>query len=457
MTALVTQLATIVGDAHLFTGDAIIEDYTHDEALHFEPETPLAVVCPANTDEVLAVLTAANAAGTPVTARGSGTGMSGACRPVEGGLVVSFQRMNQILEIDTENHTATVQPGVTLAELDEATAAHGLVYQVFPGENSASLGGNIATNAGGMRAVKYGVTRHNVLGLEAVLPTGEIIRSGGKYVKSSSGYDLTQLIIGSEGTLALVTEVTVRLHPRLKHVATVLAPFATLEEVTAAVPKIVAAGIDPVMLEYIDMLTMSAATAYVGLELGLPQEIKDTALAYLLVMLESPRSDRLDQDTEELAQFVSELGAMDAYVLPAAAGAQLIDAREKAFWVAKSSNADEILDTVIPRASIPEFLTTVSQLAASSGSWIAGCGHAGDGNVHLAVFQPDDAKRGSLLHEVFDAGMRLGGTISGEHGLGKQKAHHFVELADPAQLALMKRIKVAFDPHGILNPGTIYD
>ncbi|MBS1848932.1 MAG: FAD-binding protein, partial [Actinobacteria bacterium] len=342
MTDLLSRIADVVGAANLAVGAAINVDDTHDEALGMDTVTPLAVVRPASTDETARILQIADDAGVPVTARGSGTGMSGACRPREDGIVVAFDRMNAVLEIDTNNHTATVQPGVTLAELDEATARAGLVYEVFPGENSASLGGNVATNAGGMRAVKYGVTRHNVLGIEAVLPSGEVIRSGGKYVKSSSGYDLTQLVIGSEGTLALVTEATLKLRPRLEHVATVLAPFATLDEVTHAVPRIVAAGLDPMMLEYIDILTMAGATAYVGLELGLPDEIKANALAYLLVVLESPREDRLGEDIGRCAELVSELGAMDVFVLPPAAGSKLVEAREKAFWLAKSSGADEI-------------------------------------------------------------------------------------------------------------------
>jgi len=457
MSELLSHLSDIVGAAHLSTGAAISLDDTHDEALGMEPVTPLAVVRPGSTDEVAAVLAAADAQRTPVTARGRGTGMSGACRPCADGIVVSFDRMNRILEIDTANHTATVQPGVTLAELDEATAAQGLVYEVFPGENSASLGGNVATNAGGMRAVKYGVTRHNVLGIEAVLPSGEVIRSGGKYVKSSSGYDLTQLVIGSEGTLALVTEATLQLRPRLDHVATVLAPFSTLDQVTRAVPRIVADGLGPMILEYIDFLTMAGATAFVGLELGLPAEVTDNALAYLLVVLESRSEERLAEDVEHCAALVTELGAMDVFVLPSAAGAKLVEAREKAFWLAKASNADEIIDTVVPRASISEFLTRASELATETGSLIAGCGHAGDGNVHLAIFQPDVEQRNAVLHRLFEIGMALGGAISGEHGLGKQKAHHFVALEDPAKLALMRRIKAAFDPRGILNPGTIYD
>ena len=236
-------LAEVVGDAHVLTGDAVSEDYAHDEALTAEPVLPAYVVRPSTAKEVAAVLRAANETGTPVTARGSGSGLSGSAIPRADGILVSFERMNQVLEIDTENHVAVVQPGVTLRELEERTAEVGLVYPVFPGELSASLGGNVATNAGGMRAIRYGVTRHQVLGLEAVLPTGEVIRTGGKYSKASTGYDLTQLIIGSEGTLALVTEATLKLQPRQPHQATVLAPFADLVAVTKAVPKVVGSGI----------------------------------------------------------------------------------------------------------------------------------------------------------------------------------------------------------------------
>lgn len=451
---LAAALRAVVGAAHVVSGDDVTDDFAHDESLAGAPQPPAHVVSPASADEVAAVVRLAGRHGVPVTARGSGSGMSGACVPDAGGIVLSFARMHAILDVDAGNQTARVQAGVTLSELDEKLAPLGLTYPVSPGELSATVGGTVATNAGGMRAIKYGVTRQHVLGLRLVLANGEITHTGGPVTKNSSGYDLTQLVIGSEGTLALVTEATLRLHPRLPYQRTVLAPFTGLDTVMAAVPRIIASGLNPNILEYIDIWTMAASIHAYDLALGIPDEVRENAQAYLVVQLENAEADRLDEDVEALGELlIEESRATDAYVLDGAAAHKLIQARENAFWTAKSVGANEILDMVVPRMAMPEFFDTIRKLATERGSGVSGCGHAGDGNVHMAVFQADPEIRHALLHDIFAAAIALGGEISGEHGLGRDKKAHFVALTDPVKLALLREIKHAFDPAGILNPG----
>jgi len=456
---MVAELEELTGPGQVAPGGSpeAKDDYTHDEALGLTPVTPQAVVWPEDAAQTSRIVEWANARSVPLTARGSGTGLAGACIPRPDGVVVAFDRMHTIVEIDTANQVAVVQPGVTLQQLDEATGREGLVYPVFPGEQSASLGGNVATNAGGMRAVKYGVTRHQVLGLQAVLGTGEMIRTGGKFVKATAGYDLTQLIIGSEGTLALVTEAVLRLYPRPTHTATVLAPFASLPACTGTVPDLIHTGVGPLMIEYIDVVTMAALAGTGDLELGVPPAVQEQAVAYLVVVLESHHEDRLQEDTATVAELLAGAGALDIYVLPAAAGAQLISARERAFWVAKAAGADDIIDVVVPRADIAPFMEEVSALAAATSSWVSGCGHAGDGNVHMSVFQADPQKRSEVIEGILRAGVGRGGAISGEHGIGIGKRKYLAAIEDPAKLDLWRRIKTAFDPNNVLNPGAIFE
>ena len=454
---VIDQLEAIAGRGHVWSGAQAREEYSHDEALGLSPVVARAVVRPASVAQVSRIVEWANATATPLTARGSGTGLSGACIPLANGVVVSFERMNAIRAIDEGNHVAVVEPGVTLQQLDEATARAGLIYPVFPGELSGSLGGNVATNAGGMRAVKYGVTRHQVLGLEAVLGTGETITSGGRFVKATSGYDLTQLIVGSEGTLALVTEAILRLYPRPRWSATVLAPFDSLPACTAVVPALVRTGVGPLMVEYIDDLTMAALSHNEDMELGIAEEIKARTVAYLVVVLENDHDDRLVEDTGRVSELLGEAGALDVYVLPPSAGARLIKARERAFWSTKAAGADDLLDVVVPRAEIARFMQEVAELARASGSFVPGCGHAGDGNVHLAVFQNDPQKRSEVIEAILRAGVALGGAVSGEHGIGRGKRSYLAAVEDPAKMALWRRIKAAFDPNYILNPGAIFE
>jgi glycolate oxidase len=455
MTDVLGLLAAATAPDRVLPGTAN-DDYSHDEALSGEPQWPLAVVIPTTTAEVAAIMRIASEHVIPVTARGSGAGVSGAVIPRADGIVISFERMRRI-EIDEENMVAVVQPGVTLTELDAVTARHSLVYPVLPGEHGASIGGNIGTNAGGSRAVKYGVTRHNVLGLEMVLASGTIIRSGGKFVKVSTGYDLTQLIIGSEGTLALVTEATLRLYPRPRHLSTVLAPFADLAQLMRAVPRIVAAGVSATTLEYIDDRTMQALQQEFELRLGIAAAVRDQARAYLAVVMEGLHAGRLEEEVQELAGQLAELGALDVYILPTGAGRALIEAREKAFWLGKQGGIHDIVDVVVPRAAMCDFMAAAARIAIARMAYVGGCGHAGDGNVHLSIYKEDPDERTLVIRDLLEAGIALGGAMSGEHGIGTLKKEHFLALENPDKLDLLRRIKTVFDPAGILNRGVVFD
>jgi glycolate oxidase len=448
-------LADATAPDRVFPGHAN-DVYSHDEALGAQPQRPRAVVVPTTTAEVAAIMRIASDHLIPVTPRGSGAGVSGAVIPRPDGIVVSFERMRRI-EIDEENMVAVVQPGATLTEIDEIAAGHGLVYPVLPGEHGSSIGGNIGTNAGGSRAIRYGVTRHNVLGLEMVLASGAVLRSGGKFVKVSAGYDLTQLIVGSEGTLALVTEATLRLYPRLRHQSTVLAPFADLDGLMRAVPRIVATGIGMTTLEYIDDRTMRELRQEFGLRLGVADAVRDRAQAYLAVVMEGRHARRLDEEVQELAGYLAQSGAIEVYVLPPGPGRALLEAREKAFWLGKRGGVHDLVDVVVPRASICDFMAVVATIGAAWSAYIGGCGHAGDGNIHLSVAKEDPGERATVVREVLRAGLTLGGAISGEHGIGTTKREHFLALENPDKLDLLRRIKTAFDPNGILNRGVVLD
>jgi len=443
-------------DAVTFSPDHSPDDL-HDESLHPSTVVPFAVVRPSSTSEVAAVAALASAYRVAVTPRGSGTGLSGAATPVNDGIVISFDLMNRLLRLDADDHMAVVQPGLSLRELNDELRQSDLRYPVYPGELSGSLGGNVNTNAGGMRAVRHGVTRHHVVGLELVLIDGTVIRTGGPVVKSSSGYDLTQLVIGSEGTLALVTEITLKLSPSMPFTTTVLVPFAALDQVARAVPRIVGSGLEPSILEYIDVIVMAAITSSAGIELGVSASVATETAAYLVIVLETRTTEQLERDVTDLAALLGDAGALDVYVLPDGAATRLIEARERVFWVSKAAGSNDITDVVVPRSKVPQFLAGAASLAVRYEAFITGCGHVGDGNVHIAVFQPDAERRERFLYELFEFGLELGGQISGEHGIGRDKQRAFLALSDKSLLDLQRRIKRAFDPEQLLNPYRLLD
>ena len=456
MSTLLNDLRAIVGDAHALPGEQASEDYMHDEALGVTGTRAQVVVRPSSTAEVSAILALADARRVPITVRGAGTGLSGGCVPRADGLLLSTERMKRI-EVDVDNHIASVQPGVTLGELDEATRPHGLAYPIQPGEASATLGGNVATNAGGMRAVKYGVTRNQVLGLQAVLPGGEVVDCGGRFVKASSGYDLTQLIVGSEGTLAVVTDILLKLVPRVAQRATALAPFPSVEQITRAVPKLVQSGIGPLFVEYLDALSMAGVMSRQKLDLGMPEAVRNNAHAYLLLVVEGATEERTQADIEALGQVAVEHGALDLYLLPKNVASKVIQGREESFWAGKAAGLNDQVDVVVPRSRLADFMAASQRVATETSSFIVGTGHAGDGNVHLGIFQPDEAIRTRVMNAIYDAAQELGGIVSAEHGIGTEKKKYYVAREQPEKLALMRRIKRAFDPNGIMNPGKVFD
>ncbi len=454
---ILTSLTEIVGNKNIVTGDER-ENYARDETPKLKPVLPAVVVKPENADSVAKILKLANEKNIPVTPRGGGTGLSGGAVPIYGGIVLSLERMNRILEIDEDNFVATVEPGVTLSDLYPAVEEHGLYYPLYSGEMSATIGGNVATNAGGMKAVKYGVTRHFVLGLEAVLPTGETIQTGGKFVKCSTGYDLTQLIIGSEGTLAVVTKVMLRLIPPPRKREVLFIPFNSLHDAIESVPDILKARILPVGIEFMEKDIINMVEQYTGKEIPLHDYE-----AFLMIIIEADSEDEIHQLSSQIGEACLNHGAIDVFV-PGSERAKrkLLEAREKFYHVIQHFGMPDIADVVVPRSRIAEFVEKAKGIASEYKIPLVAYGHAGDGNVHLHPMMSRETDKAEdrikeILTKIYEVGVSLGGTISGEHGLGFAKKGYLDIATDKDKLELMKRVKRAFDPNNIMNPGKVFD
>lgn len=456
---IITELTTVVGRDNVSTSKSDIEGYSHDETPLAQPHVPQVIVRPTNTASIARLLAFASGKRIPVTPRGAGTGLSGGCTPICGGIVLSLERMNRILEIDKDNFVAIVEAGVTLSELQSQVESQGLSYPLYPGEMTATIGGNVATNAGGMNAVKYGVTRHHVLGLEAVLPNGEIIKSGGEFVKCSTGYDLTQLIIGSEGTLAVVTKVTLKLTTRPAKRELALIPFVNLQGAINAVPQILRLKMVPTGIEFMEKSIIRIVEKHLNKEL--PYHDYE---AFLMIIMEAESESEIYDYFSTIERICKQHGAIDI-MIPGTERAkrELLGAREKFYPALRGFAPMEIVDVVVPRSEIARFVARVREISEEHKIPVIAYGHAGDGNVHL---HPICANMGKeewrrklphLLGDIYRAGVSFGGAISGEHGIGFGKKPYLPIQMDDAYLTILKAVKKAFDPNNILNPGKIFD
>lgn len=411
-----------------------------------------------STQEVSQIMKYAYENNIPVTPRGQGTGLVGGSVALYGGIMMNLSKMNNILELDEENLTLTVEPGVLLMEISKYVEAHDLFYPPDPGEKSATIAGNINTNAGGMRAVKYGVTRDYVRGLEVVLPNGEIMDVGGKIVKNSSGYSLKDLIVGSEGTLGIVTKAILRLLPLPKKTISLLVPFKTLEEAIETVPKIIRSKSIPTAVEYMVRDTILSAEEFLGKPF--PDKSSD---AYLLLSFDGSSKEDIEKAYESVAEVCLESGALDVYISETQERHEAIWSARGAFLEAIKASTTEMdeCDVVVPRNKIAEFVKYSNELQKEYNIRIKSFGHAGDGNLHIYVLrdQLDQAEWEKKLSDVFDCmykrARELNGQVSGEHGIGIAKKEYLKESFNSQQIAIMRGIKAAFDPKNVLNPGKV--
>ena len=455
---ILEALRQIVGEENVLSDATALEPYTHDETVGLRAD-PEVVVRVTSTAQVSAVFRLAQRERVPVTPRGEGYGLSGGAVAVHGGIVLSLEKMNRILEIDKENLMITVEPGVITGDIHRAVEAEGLFYPPDPASmDSCSIGGNVAEGAGGPRAVKYGVTKDYVCGVEAVLPSGEVIRSGGKLVKNVTGYNLVQLLVGSEGTLAVMTEIVLRLLPLPKVQVDLLVPFDDFQAAADTVSDIIAHRVVPATIEFMEQDSVLAVEKLLGKEVPYHD-----AAAHLLIQLDGNQQEAVDAEFEIVGDLCLEHGARDVLV------ARDRPTRDR-LWEARRMIIDALNhecpvnhmeDVVVPRARIPALLQGIKALGAQHEVRIICFGHVGDGNVHVNVLKDGiaDERWPALVETLSDAIYRLtlslAGMITGEHGIGATRRGYLSLALGDAQVEVMRGIKDAFDPNRILNPGKI--
>ena len=453
----IAALQAIVNETDVIFGEAINPDYAHDELGGIE-RMPEVLVRVQNTQQVSQVMRYAYEHTIPVTVRGSGTGLVGAAVPIHGGILLETTKMNKILALDPNNLTVTVQPGVLLMELAAFAEENDFLYPPDPGEKSATIGGNISTNAGGMRAVKYGVTRDYVRALTVVLPNGEIQTFGAAVAKNSSGYSLKDLIIGSEGTLAIICEAVLKLVPLPKVSVSLLVPFPDMKTAIESVPEIIRSKITPTAIEYMSRDTILFSESYLGKRF--PDTKND---AYILLTFDGNSDAQVNQDMSVVADLCLKIGALDAYIVDT-------DERKKSVWSARGAFLEAIkasttemdeCDVVVPGNQVDTFIKYTHDLAREFNVRIPSFGHAGDGNLHVYIcrdaLNDEDWEKtlSACFDRMYEKAVELGGLVSGEHGIGYAKKEFLRRQYGETPIALMQGIKQVFDPKNILNPGKV--
>ena len=463
VTADVIEKLKAIAPNRVFAGEEINEDYIHDEMPIYGKFAPEVVVEAASTEEISEVMKVCNENCIPVIPRGAGTGLAGGAVAIEGGVVLCTTRMNKILEYDMENLSVRVQPGVLLQNLADDAATRGLLYPPDPGEKFATLGGNVSTNAGGMRAVKYGTTRDYVRAMTVVLPTGEIVNFGSNVKKTSTGYSLLNLMIGSEGTLGIITELTLKLVPAPKEIISLIVPFEDLNACIGAVPKVLLSGLNPQALEFMEKDIVRMSEKYLEKQV-FPQVIDGVeAGAYLLISFDGDSMEELEQISEQVSEILFEEGAIDILVADTPELKKNAWAARGSFLEAIQADTSELdeCDVVVPISKIASYLEYVNSLAEKHDVRIKSFGHAGDGNLQIYVCRdklPQDeweAKCKAAMDDMYAEADRIGGLVSGEHGIGHAKQEYLEKCVGPVEMQLMQNIKKVFDPNLILNPGKV--
>lgn len=459
---LVEEFRKIV-PGKVYVGEEINQDFFHDEMPIYGQGQPEVVIDATTTEDIAAIVKLCYEHNIPVIPRGAGTGLTGAAVALHGGVMLNMTKMNKILEYDYENFVVRVEPGVLLNDLAEDTQKQGLLYPPDPGEKFATIGGNVSTNAGGMRAVKYGCTRDYVRAMTVVLPTGEIVKLGATVSKTSTGYSLLNLMVGSEGTLGIITELTLKLIPAPKETISLIIPYENLEDCIATVPKFFMNHLQPQALEFMEKEIVLASERYIGKSV-FPKELEGTEIgAYLLVTFDGDSMEALEEITERAAEVVLEAGALDVLVADT-------PAKKKDAWAARGSFLEAIeaetklldeCDVVVPVNQIAPYLNYVNSVGEKYDFAVKSFGHAGDGNLHIYACSNDldeetfKKQVEEFMQDIYRKAAELGGQISGEHGIGFGKMEFLYEFAGDVNMRLMKGIKEVFDPRMILNPNKI--